>query len=134
MQKFIIGSLLFGVLFSGIGSSIASAYDLQIKNTTSEKMNVMLYTRSDYSWDKFPVAFSNTKPVLPGGIYTFSVPIDSRHACPSYLAGYNENYSKSIVMMGCNGVEADMPTTRCCMNAQFEVYKKPDGSLHFRKM
>lgn len=124
---------LAATLLLTAGSDLAFAYDVTVKNTTAEKVNVMLYTRSDYSWDKFPWPFGSTQSVTANGTYTFSVPVDSTHACPSYLAGYNENFSKSIVMMGCNGVEADCPTVRCCTNAQFEVYKKSDGTLHFRK-
>ena len=121
------------LLLSGAGSKPALAYVLSVQNTTAETVNIMLYTRSDYSWDKFPTAFSNAQPVNPSAVYTFKVPVDSRHMCPSYLAGYNANYSKAIVMMGCDGIEANTPSSRCCVNSNFEVYKKPDGSLHFRK-
>jgi len=131
-QKRILSVCAAALLLSCAVSTAAFAINVSIKNMTAETVNVMLYTRSDYSWDKFPTAFSNTRPVNPAGTYTFSVPVDSRHMCPSYLAGYNANYSKAIVMMGCNGVEADTPSTRCCVNASFEVYKKSDGSLHFR--
>ncbi len=120
------------LLLAGAGSDLAFAIDVSVGNATAEKVNIILYTRSDYSWDKFPTAFSNTQPVEPAAVYTFKVPVDSRHACPSYLAGYNANYSKSIVMMGCDGIEVNNSTSRCCVNSNFEVYKKSDGSLHFR--
>ena len=131
-QKRLLLQCVTTLLLTSAGNNLAFALDLKVMNSTAETVNVMLYTRSDYSWDKFSTAFSNAQPVNPAGTYTFKVPIDSRHMCPSYLAGYNSNYSKSIVMMGCNGVEADCPTTRCCYDATFEVYKKSDGSLHFR--
>lgn len=131
-QKRILSVCAAALLLSGAGSTGAFAIDVSVTNKTAETVNVLLYTRSDYSWDKFPTAFSNARPVNPAGTYTFSVPVDSRHMCPSYLAGYNSNYSKAIVMMGCNGAEADCPSTRCCVNASFEVYKKSDGTLHFR--
>lgn len=132
MKKIITGTLLLGVLLTSAGSDLAFAYDVSVKNTTTEKVNIILYTRSDYSWDKYPTAFSNAQPVEPAAVYTFRVPVDSRHACPSYLAGYNANYSKSIAMMGCDGIEANTPPSRCCVNSNFEVFKKSDGSLHFR--
>lgn len=131
-QKRILSVCAAALLLTGAGSTAAFAIDVSVKNMTAEAVNVMLYTRSDYSWDKFSTAFSNPQPIKSAGTYTFSVPVDSRHMCPSYLAGYNSNYSRAIVMMGCNGVEADTPSTRCCTNATFEVYKKSDGSLHFR--
>jgi len=120
------------LLLTGAGSDRAFAYDVSVKNTTTEKVNIILYTRSDYSWDKYPTALSNTKAVEKGTVYTFSVPVDSRHACPSYLGGYNADFTRSIAMMGCDGVEVDNSTSRCCVNSNFEVYKKSDGSLHFR--
>lgn len=121
------------VLLFTLAGNAAYAITVEVKNATSETVNVMIYTRSDYSWDKFPTAFSSAQPVNPAGSYTFNIPTDSRHMCPSYLAGYNSNYSTAIVMMGCNGVEADCPSTRCCENSTFEVYKSSDGKLHFRK-
>ena len=132
MKKNTIGTLLLGLLLTGAGSDRAFAIDVSVNNKATETVNILLYTRSDYSWDKFPTAFSNAQPVAPGAAYTFKVPTDSRHMCPSYLTGYNANYSKSIVMMGCNGIEADTPNVRCCVNSNFEVYKKSDGTLHFR--
>ena len=131
-QKRILSVCAAALLLTGAGSTGAFAIDVSVTNKTAETVNIMLYTRSDYSWDKFSTAFSNPQPIKPAGTYTFSVPVDSRHMCPSYLAGYNSNYSKSIVMIGCDGIEVDNSKARCCFNASFEVYKKSDGSLHFR--
>ncbi len=129
----ILGIVLAATAFLTTGDNLAFGYDVTVKNTTAENVKVILYTRSDYSWDKFPHAFSNFILLnASGGTHTFSVPVDYNHACPSYLGGYDEGFKKPIAMIGCDGVEVDNSSSRCCANSSFEVYKKTDGTLHFR--
>jgi len=70
------------LLLFAFGGNVAYAITVEIKNTTAETVNVMVYTRSDYSWDKFQTAFSNAQPINPAGFITFNIPTDSRHMCP----------------------------------------------------
>ena len=116
------------------GINPAAAYDVAVKNTTGETIKVFLYTRTTFSWDTLAHSLNNTiQPISVGSTYTFSVPVDSQNRCPSYLAGYNNDLSKGIAMMGCDGAEINNSPARCCENSSFEVYKKSDGTFHFRK-
>ncbi len=131
-KKMLRAGLVMAVVFViGAGIIPASASELTIKNMTLETVSVGLYTRSDYSWDKYSMGFGSCQPLAPNASYTFNMPWDSRHMCASYIIGYNADYTKTIVTMGCNGTEGDM-SSRCCENLYFQVIKKTDG-LHFQK-
>lgn len=133
LQKQILLGCATALLLAGVGSDPACAIDVSVRNTMSENVYVMLWTRSDYSWETYATIFGKAHQLTPGAVYTFSVPVDSMHRCPSYLDGYNEGYAKYIKTMDCNGTEVSVPTARCCVNSNFEVYKQTDGTLHFRK-
>ena len=133
-KKISAASLAMAAIFLlGAAISPAGAYDTIIQNSTGENINVNLNTRSSFSWDTGVTGLLHQNRVIEAGNSTnLQIPVDSSQACLSYVYGYNADFSKGIVIMGCDGTENNMKS-RCCANFNYNVVKKSDGTFHFVK-
>ncbi|MEE9910244.1 MAG: hypothetical protein K4571_00845 [Deltaproteobacteria bacterium] len=122
MFVFILAALL---LFSPY---IASAYTVQVTNTTNGRVNVNLYTSRFIGNTLF-----ESVHIEPGQSYTFH----TQAKCPCKLSGAAQTPDRwwaLILDIGCAGLlEGDRAGGICCWDLRFQVIYQ-DGIYRFKKV
>jgi hypothetical protein len=122
MFVFMLAALL---LFS---PCIASAYTVEIKNTTSGTVAVDLYTSGFFVEKHFGLA-----QIEPGQSYTFH----TSAKCPSSLTGIartSAGWWIELPNMGCAGLsEGNRAGGICCWDSKWQVIYQ-SGLYHFKKI